>query len=87
MDPLIVVLTITISIMALILTIAGIQLIITLREARKTLRKFNSLAETVEAVAQNSIGAFANLGGMMEGAKSGLKVAQSFMSWLDRNKE
>ncbi len=87
MDPLILVLTIAVSIVAVVMTVAGIQLIMTLHEARKTLRHVNSLVETLEAVAVHSIGSLAGLGGMMEGVKSGLRIAQSFSSWLNRDKE
>ena len=84
MDPLIVVLTIAVSVVAIVMTVAGVQLIMTLHEARKTLRRVNSLAETLDTVAQHSVGSLAHLGGMMDGIKSGLKIAQSFSSWLNR---
>ena len=84
MDPLIVVLTISVSIIALVMTVAGIQLILTLHEARKTLKRINSFTGTLENIAQQSIGSIANLGGMFEGAKTGMKVAQSFIGWLNR---
>ncbi len=86
MDPLVIVLTVVISIFSLVLVIAGIQLILVLQELKKTLKKINHTAETIENVAVRSITPLANLGGTLEGVKSGLKVAQAFMGWLNREK-
>lgn len=84
MDPLVIVLTIVICIFAIVLVVAGIQLILVLQEVKKTLRKVNVLAETLEKATNQVITPLSGLGGTMEGMKSGLKVAQAFMTWLNK---
>ena len=86
MDPLIVVLTVVISIFSVVLVIAGIQIILVLQEVKKTLRKINLAAETIEKVSAHAVLPLSNLGGTLDGVKGGLKVAQAFVSWLNREK-
>lgn len=84
MDPLIIVLTIVVCIFALVLTVAGIQVILVLQEVKNTLKKVNVLAETIEKATNQVVAPLAGLGGTMDGLKSGLKVATAFMSWLNK---
>lgn len=84
MDPIAIVLTVIISILSLVFVIVGIQIILVLQEIRRTLRKFNSVADVVEKVATHAMIPVSNLGGMVEGARAGMKVVSGFMSWLQR---
>lgn len=86
MDPLIIVLTIVITVFSVVLVVAGIQVILVLQEFKKTLRRVNILADTLEKTADRALSPLANLGGTIDGVKSGLKVAQAFMSWLNKEK-
>lgn len=87
MDPLIVVLTVVICIFALVFVIAGIQVILVLQEIKKTLQKVNAVADTIEHVALRTVAPLAGLGGTIEGVKSGMKVVQAFVGWLNRDKD
>ena len=86
MDPLIIVLTIVITVFSVVLVVAGIQVILVLQELKKTLRRVNTLADTLEKTADRALSPLANLGGTIDGVKSGLKVAQAFMNWLNKEK-
>ena len=84
MDPVVIVLTIVICVFAVVLIVAGIQVILVLQEVKLTLRKANLLIETIEKTTQKVAEPLAGLGGSIEGFKSGLKVAQAFVNWLNK---
>lgn len=84
MDPLIIVLTIVVCIFAIVLTVAGIQVILVLQEVKNTLKKVNVLAETVERATNQVVAPLSGLGGTIDGLKSGLKVASAFVNWLNK---
>jgi len=86
MDPLVIILTIVICIFAVVLVVAGIQVILVLQEIKTTLRKVNVAAESLEKAANSALMPLANLGGTMEGIKGGLKIVQAFTSWLNKEK-
>lgn len=84
MDPLVIILTIVICIFGIVLTVAGIQVILVLQEVKNTLKKINVVAETVERATNQVVQPLSGLGGTIDGLKSGLKVAGAFMNWLNR---
>lgn len=84
MDPVIIILTVVICIFGIVLTIAGIQVILVLQEVKTTLKKVNVMAETVERATNQIVAPLSGLGGTMDGLKSGLKVAGAFMNWLNK---
>jgi uncharacterized protein YoxC len=84
MDPITIILTIVLCIFAIVLVIAGIQVILVLQEVKQTLKKVNLLTETIEKATNQIITPLAGLGGTIDGLKSGLKVASAFMNWLNR---
>lgn len=86
MDPLVVILTIVICVFAVVLVVAGIQVILVLQEIKTTLRKINVAAESIEKAAHQAVLPLANLGGTVDGIKSGLKIVQAFTSWLSKEK-
>lgn len=87
MDPLIILLTVVITVFSVVLIIAGIQIILVLQEVKRTLQRINLLAESIERLTEKASVPLAGLGGTLEGVKGGLKVAQAFMSWLNREKD
>ncbi len=84
MDPFVIISIIVISILGIVLAIAGIQVILVLQEVKTTLKKVNVLTETVEKATQQVVTPLMGLGGTIDGLKSGLKVASAFMNWLNR---
>ena len=87
MDPVIIILTVVICIFGIVLTIAGIQVILVLQEVKTTLKKVNVMAETVERATNQIVAPLSGLGGTMDGLKSGLKVAGAFMNWLNKEEK
>lgn len=84
MDPIVIILTVVLCIFAIVLVVAGIQVILVLQEVKQTLKKVNILTETIQKATNQVITPLAGLGGTIDGLKSGLKVANAFMSWLNR---
>ena len=86
MDPLLLTLTIVLSILAIVLTIVGLQIILVLQEFKNTLKRVNMAADTVEKVVLKSVGPLANMGGIIDGVRGGLKIMHAFASWLGKDK-
>lgn len=85
MDPLIIILTIVVCVLAIVFVVVGVQLILVLQEVKNSLKKANILIETVEKATNQVAAPLMGLGGTLEGMKSGLKVAQAFVNWLNKN--
>lgn len=85
MDPLVIVLTVVAAILSLILIVVGVQTIMVLQEIRKTLHRFNQVADTVESAVNKAFVPLQNLGGMMSGMKMGMKMFEAFAGFLQRS--
>lgn len=71
--------------LAVVLTVVGIQLVLVLVEARRTLKRINETLETVEAKVSSFTQPLMALGGAVTGLRSGMKVFELFVQWLNRN--
>lgn len=85
MDPLIALLIVVMSVLSVLLVIVGVQVIIILKEFRKTLIHFNHTLENTDELLSLVANPFRGLGDTVTGIKSGLRVAELFVSWLKEN--
>jgi len=86
MDPFLIFLIAVISILTIVLTIVGIQIIILLRKVNKTLGKFNSTLDTAQNLIHNFSNPFSDLKSLGQGVKTGLHVAEYIGTWI-KNKQ
>ncbi len=87
MDPLVIVVTVVAVILSLVLLVVGVQTILVLQQVRVTLQRVNHLTEIAE-VSLNKVSApLQNLGGMMEGMKTGFRMLELFSTFLKRQVE
>lgn len=86
MEALPLILTIVLILLAVILSVVGVQLFIVLLEFRRTLRKVNTAVEAAENKLISIAAPFQSLGGAVTGMRAGFKVFELFVQWLNRNK-
>ena len=84
MDPLVLVLTIISSVVAVCLVILGVQAFLVMREAQKSLKRVNTMLDVVQNTAVRALVPLSNLGGFVAGVKSGMKVFETFVGYLHR---
>ena len=82
MDPLVILLTVVVTILTVLLVIVGVQVIFILRDVRQMVAKMNQTVDHVERVASHLSMPFSQMGGLVEGVKSGFKMAEAFVKWL-----
>ena len=87
MDPLIIVLIVVISILTILLVVVGVHVVQILSEVRKSIQKFNNTVDTADAFIHRLHSPFQHKGGVIEGVKVGLQVADSFVHWLKKAEE
>lgn len=86
MDFLPIVFAVVLVILTVVLSVVGFQLVKVLMELQKTLRKVNDTLDTVDATVVAVTQPLHSLGGMASGLGAGFKVFETFVSWLNRNK-
>lgn len=84
MDPLVIVVTVVAVILSLVLLVVGVQTILVLQQVRKTLERVNHLTEIAEVSLQKAALPLQNLGGMMQGMKTGIKMFEVFTNFLHK---
>lgn len=82
-----IVFAVTMTILTIVLAVVGVQLILVLIEFKKTLRKINLTLAEAEAKIQSIVDPLQNLGGIAHGLKTGVKVFEGFVGWLNKNKK
>lgn len=85
MDPLIILLIVVTLILTTLLVIVGIQVILILKEIRQTLSRVNQTLDQADRLLASIGSPFAKMGGMLEGVRSGLKVAETFVNWVKKH--
>jgi len=65
----------------------GLQLVLVLRELKRTLTTVNSTVAEAEQKINNMTDSLQNLGGIATGLKTGVKVFETFVGWLNKKKE
>ncbi|PIR61476.1 MAG: hypothetical protein COY81_04840 [Candidatus Pacebacteria bacterium CG_4_10_14_0_8_um_filter_43_12] len=86
MEVLPVVLTSVLIVLALVLSIVGVQLFLVLMGVKKTLSRMNQAIDLAEEKLVSFSAPFQGLGGAVAGMKTGFKVFELFTQWLNRNK-
>ncbi|MBI3954660.1 hypothetical protein HY333_01310 [Candidatus Collierbacteria bacterium] len=77
---------ISISLLTLIATIIGIQIIFILKEVRLSLSKINSFLNTTEVALNKLTHPLAGLAGLVESIKQSTKIIQSLGQLVSRNR-
>ena len=80
------VLTIVAVVLTIILSVVGVQIILVLTEAKRTLHKINTTLDEAEAKINAIVSPLQNLGGLANGLQTGVKVFESFTNWLTSRK-
>jgi len=84
MDPLVIVVTVVAVVLCLVLLVVGVQTILVLQQMRQTLARVNRLTESAENNLNRAIAPLQNLGGMMEGMRTGFRMLELFSSFLHK---
>lgn len=87
MDYMPIVVSVVLVILTVVLSVVGVQLVIVLAEVRRTFAKLNAAIDTAEIKLNAIASPLQNLGGMASGLKTGIKVFETFVGWLSRNKD
>ncbi len=82
MDPFLVFLMIIITILTTILVIAGIQVILILKNVNHTLSKANQTITLAESFLHNLTNPLQDLRSLGEGVKTGMHVAHHVVNWV-----
>lgn len=78
--------SVVLVILALILSVVGIQLVLVLMEVKRTLKRVNEAIESAEMKFNAVVSPLQSLGGMASGLGAGMKVFEAFVGWLNRDK-
>lgn len=81
-----IVLTVVAVILTIILAVVGVQIVLVLSEAKRTLKKVNDTLDEAEAKINAIVSPLQNLGGLADGLQTGIKVFESFTGWLTNRK-
>ncbi|PIY80544.1 MAG: hypothetical protein COY80_02155 [Candidatus Pacebacteria bacterium CG_4_10_14_0_8_um_filter_42_14] len=73
-------------ILAIVLSVVGVQMVLVLAELKRTLQKVNNAVETAETKISGLMQPLQQLGGAVSGVKTGLKVFEAFVGWINKNK-
>lgn len=87
MDILPIVFSVVLLILAIVLSVVGVQMVLVLMELKRTLRRVNQSIDMVETKFASIVTPLQNLGGMASGMSTGFKVFEAFVGWLQKNKE
>lgn len=87
MDPLVVLLIIVTSILTVLLVIVGVQVIMILKEVKHTLTHVNHTLDTADGIVSALSRPVNGLGDIVTGVRTGVRLTESFVSWLNRNKD
>jgi uncharacterized protein YoxC len=74
-------------ILTLVMIVVGVYLVLVLMEARRTLRRLNHTLDIAEARLNAVVGPLQSLGGLANGMSTGLKVFETFVGWLQRDRK
>ncbi len=74
-------------VLTVVLTVVGVYLVLVLMEARRTLLKVNTTLDVAEAKLNAITQPLQRLGGMATGLTTGMKVFETFVTWLQRTKD
>ncbi len=76
----------SIVILTIILSVVGVQLVLVLTQFKRTLKTVNRTMTDVESKLSQLLEHMQSLGGIATGVKTGVKVFETFVSWLNKKK-
>lgn len=77
----------SISILTVVATVIGIQIIFLLKEVAHTLGKFNSALDTTEAAMKNFAKPVSNMLAVVEGLKHSTKIIEIFSGFINKHSD
>lgn len=72
-------------VLTIVLTIVGIQMILVLVELKRTLSRVNMVIDAAEDKITRIVNPLQSLGGAVTGIRTGLRVFEEFVGWLQKN--
>jgi hypothetical protein len=87
MDPFLIFLTVVITLLSVVIIVAGIQVILILRNINKTLNKANAALESAQFFFHNITHPLNDVKALGNGVKTGLYVAEHIAKWLKDRSE
>ncbi|NCN06628.1 MAG: hypothetical protein GW946_02180 [Candidatus Pacebacteria bacterium] len=87
MDILPIVFAVVLVILAVVLSVVGIQMVMVLVQLRQTLQRVNTALSTAEAKVASLTEPLKQFSGTVSGIKTGLKVFETFVGWLQKSKD
>jgi len=82
-----IVLTVMLSILTIMTVMVGVLVIQVLFKVKKTLENINDTVDMAEAKISAITSPLQSIGGMAASLGTGLRVFESFIGWMNRNKE
>ena len=79
--------TIVLVILAIILSVVGVQLFLTLTDLRKVIKRANCYLDMVEEKVESVLRPVRMMGSFFSGFSSGSRALDSFATWLRREKD
>jgi hypothetical protein len=86
MDYLSIVFAVVLVVLSIVVSVVGVYVVMVLSEVRRTLRKVNTTLDAAESSLQLISQPFIKFGGLASGMSTGFKVFETFVSWLQKNK-
>jgi len=82
-----IVLTVMLSILTLMMVVVGVLVVQVLLKVRKTVDHMNNTLDLVEDKLVSIVTPLRTIGGMASSMKTGMKIFESFLGWVNRNKK
>lgn len=86
MESVSIVFVVLLIVLTVVLCVVGVYLVLVLMEVRRTLHKVNTTLDTAESRLIAITQPLQHLGGMTTGLATGMKVFETFVTWLNRHK-
>lgn len=77
--------SVVLVIITIILSVVGVQIYLVLKDLRKTIQKLNSAIDGAETKINAFVTPLQSLGGMASGVRAGIKVFETFTTWLNKD--
>ena len=78
---------IALVVLTIVLSVVGVQMMMVLLELKKTVKKINDALETADEKIAAIVSPLQKISGVASGLGTGMKVFESFVGWLNRDKE
>lgn len=79
--------SVVLILLSIVLVVVGVQLVMVLQELRRTLHRVNAILDEAEAKIAMVFNPLQQLTGLTSGVSAGLKVFESLVGWLQRDRK